>query len=108
MSDQDDVDVPDLLPVATFTLEEAVICLDLSRDGAYVAAGSVEDEIVVLDDKLGLVCKLAGHEGGSNSLAFAAGARLVSAGEDGKAKIWDAKSGACTAELHCEGVDADK
>jgi WD40 repeat protein len=109
MADNDsDVDVPDLTAVASYQLEEAVTCLDISRDGALVAAGSVEDEIVVLDGKqLSLSARLNGHEGGTNSLAFGA-ERLVSAGEDGKAKLWDAKEGSCVAELTCEGVDVDR
>jgi WD40 repeat protein len=105
---ESEFDVPDLTAVASYQLEEAVICLDISRDGALLAAGSVDEFIVVLDSKeLRLLAKLDGHEGGTNSLAFGA-QRLVSAGEDGKAKLWNAKEGSCVAELACEGVDADR
>jgi WD40 repeat protein len=107
-ADSSDFDVPDLTAVASYTLEEAVICLDVSRDGSLLAAGSLVDEITVLDQQLQLVARLDGHEGGTNSLAFSS-CKLVSAGEDGKAKIWDAKVlGACIAQLECEGVDADR
>lgn len=106
--DDDDYNVPDLKSLTTYELEESVICLDVARDHEAIAAGTIDDEVVVLDTDLKLKHKLSGHEGGTNSLGFASDNVLVSAGEDGKARVWNASTGSCIAELPCEGLDADK
>jgi hypothetical protein len=73
-----------------------------------VAAGGYDDEIVLLDLDLNAAARLPGHAGGTNALAFAGPARLVSAGEDGTAAVWDCRSHKLAARLACEGVDADR
>lgn len=89
-------------------LEDTCLCLALSQDLQLLAAGTCEPGIPVLDFSLQLQRTLAGHEGGVNSLAFAKGGKLVSAGEDGHAAVWDASAGSCRARLECEGEHADK
>jgi WD40 repeat protein len=92
----------------TAELEDACTCMALSPDAQLLAAGSCEPGIAVFDLKLALLRTLAGHEGGTNALAFASGGRLVSAGEDGHVAVWDSSSGNCLARLECEGTNVDK
>jgi hypothetical protein len=74
-----------------------------------VAAGCYEDEVALLEAPgLTLVASLPGHAGGTNALAFAGPALLVSAGEDGTAALWDCGARRLRARLACEGVDADR
>jgi WD40 repeat protein len=62
----------------------------------------------VLDGSLSVLRELAGHAGGTNSLCFGGSNRLVSAGEDGTAAVWDPDSGDLIARLECEGENADR
>jgi WD40 repeat protein len=89
-------------------LEDACTCIALSANAQLLAAGSCEPGIAVFDLQLSLLRTLSGHEGGTNSLAFATGGRLVSAGEDGQFAVWDSGSGNCLARLDCEGTNVDK
>lgn len=70
--------------------------------------GTAESAISILDRHSGGVMhSLAGHAGGTNSLVYAAPPRLISAGEDGKAAIWDVQKGEQLESLEVEGLDAD-
>eukprot|EP00878_Enallax_costatus_P018098 GHUV01019041.1.p1 GENE.GHUV01019041.1~~GHUV01019041.1.p1 ORF type:complete len:372 (+),score=94.31 GHUV01019041.1:697-1812(+) len=89
-------------------LEDACTCLALSSDAQLLAAGSCEPAVMVYDLALALKYSLAGHAGGTNSLAFAKGGRLLSAGEDGDAAVWDCTNGSCIARLECEGEHVDR
>ena len=85
---------------------ETVITLALSGD--QLAVGTAEREILILNRQTGnVIHALAGHTGGTNSLVYAAGTRLISAGEDGKAAIWDIEKGIQLESLEVEGLDAD-
>lgn len=70
----------------------------------FLAAGSCETAIIVYDLALRVKHTLPGHEGGTNSLAFAKDSRLLSAGEDGHAIVWEYTSGKCIARLQCEVI----
>ena len=90
-------------------LADQATCLAAAPAGGLVAAGSYEDAIVLLDEDMKPLGQLEGHPGGSTSLAFAAGGKLlVSAGEDGAAAVWCCESKTLKARLACEGVDADR
>lgn len=80
----------------------------LSPDNQLLALGSLEDEVIVLAKTLKPLHTLAGHAGGTNSLAFAGNGRLVTAGEDGTACLWDATNGTLLHRFLCNGTDADK
>ena len=76
--------------------------------GDQLAVGTAEKDILILDRHSGhIIHTLPGHNGGTNSLVYAAGTRLISAGEDGKAAIWDIEKGAQLESLEVEGLDAD-
>lgn len=89
-------------------LEDACTCMALSGDGHLLAAGSFEAAIVVHDANLDVKHSLQGHEGGTNSVAFSSGSRLISAGEDGHAAVWDCSTGSCLARIECEGEHVDR
>jgi WD40 repeat protein len=75
----------------------AINCLAFGPDGKLLASGAERfDELVkVWDPETGKVHHtLRGHTGAIRAVAFGAGGRLlVSAGMDGKVKLWDAASG---------------
>jgi len=101
--------LPRLEAACSFEVPDApstrlVICPSLQR----LALGTYEEGLFVLDASLQLVHKLPGHPGGTLSVAWAGDQLLVSSGEDGHARIWDAASGAEVAALKCEGKDADR
>lgn len=79
--------------------------MGLSPKGQLLAVGTVDDAIPVLDVASGKVAHtLAGHDGGTNGLAFLSGNSLASVGEDGSARVWNVARAAC---LHQLPVDAD-
>jgi WD40 repeat protein len=92
----------------TAELEDACTCMALCPDAKLLAAGTNEPGIALFDLQLTPLRMLAGHEGGTNALAFASAGRLVSAGEDGQLAVWDGSSGNCLARLDCEGTNVDK
>eukprot|EP00882_Tetradesmus_deserticola_P017726 GHRQ01019003.1.p1 GENE.GHRQ01019003.1~~GHRQ01019003.1.p1 ORF type:complete len:113 (-),score=27.80 GHRQ01019003.1:533-871(-) len=92
----------------TAELEDACTCMALSPDAQLLAAGTFKPSIGFFDLTLKLLRTLSGHAGGTNALAFADGARLVSAGEDGHLAVWQSSSGSCLARLECEGTNVDK
>ena len=73
-------------------LEDHVIALAWSPDGASLAAASIDGPIAVYDASSGNVAStLAGHGFGTTALAWQpAGKRIASCGQDGKARIWEA------------------
>ena len=100
------LDVPDLVPGFIVETAETVVTLALTND--QLAVGTADAEILILDRQTGAVLHtLPGHKGGTNSLVFAAGKRLISAGEDGKAAVWNFTTGEQMESLEVEGLDAD-
>lgn len=93
-------------------LDESITCLAVlnTEEGAVIIAAGQADTptIVLFDASLTVVQELAGHAGGTDSLAFAGSSRLVSAGGDGTAAVWDPRSGDLLARLECEGENTDK
>ncbi|GAB4820630.1 hypothetical protein N2152v2_007676 [Parachlorella kessleri] len=89
-------------------LPESTIALALSPKEQLVAVGTVEDEICLLDVATGEVkFRLAGHDGGTNAVAFLSGNTLVSAGEDGKTRVWNVGRQSCIHELAIDAVEPD-
>jgi WD40 repeat protein len=77
----------------------AVYSVALSPDGKQVAAGSASSEIRVWETDSGnLRFNLPGHAGGVNGLCFSE-RWLVSGGEDGGARVWQADTGDSAATL---------
>lgn len=99
--------------VAAGGYDSAIVLFDASAAAVAAAAqsGSGGDDSGGIGG-LAVVAELAGHEGGTTSLAFASPTLLVSAGEDGTAAVWDCGeapgAAALKARLACEGVDVDK
>lgn len=89
-------------------LDDTCTCLALSKDAQLLAAGSCDATIMVYSNDLEVKCALQGHKGGTNSVAFSSGSKLVSAGEDGHAAVWDCSTGVCLACLECEGEHTDR
>jgi len=79
------------------TLKDARSCVSavaLSADGASVAAAFGNGKIVKWSaTKSNLELSWDAHEGGVNCLAFAKQGELLSGGEDGFVKSWDASNG---------------
>lgn len=96
----------------TASLDETITALavaDLAAGNAIVAVGQADTAtIVLLDGNLSPLRELQGHAGGTNALAFGGSSRLVSAGEDGTAAVWDPQSGELLARLKCEGENTDR
>ena len=87
-------------------LPETIEVLEVCED--VLAIGCAEAEILLVSRLDGsLLHTLKGHKGGTNSMAFALGPVLISAGEDGKAAIWDVKAGTQLHSLEVEGLNAD-
>lgn len=100
------LEIPDLIPGFNVETPETVVALAFST--GHLAVGTADSEILVIDRQSGDVLhKLSGHNGGTNSLIFAAGDRLISAGEDGKAAVWNYLTGQQLESLEVEGLDAD-
>lgn len=93
-------------------LDDTINCVATAAtaDGqTLVAVGQADTaSIVIFDGNLTILRELAGHVGGTNSLAFASSSRLVSAGEDGTAAVWDPTTGDLLARLECEGENTDR
>ncbi|MDO9454415.1 MAG: hypothetical protein Q7J29_16360 [Stagnimonas sp.] len=88
-----------LAPVWQATLDDYPTALAVSRDGALIAAGTASGTLSVFDAASGaLLHTLDAHAGGVLALAFGR-QQLASAGQDGHARLWDARSGAAIAAL---------
>jgi WD40 repeat protein len=83
-------------------LDDYVIGLEWSDDGALLAAASAAGPIALYGADGSPRAPLPGHVGGSNAIAWQpGGARLASGGQDGAVKLWDPGAGqhVATAEL---------
>ncbi|MDP1579438.1 MAG: WD40 repeat domain-containing protein [Candidatus Didemnitutus sp.] len=82
------------------TLDDYLIDLAWSPDGAWLAAASAAGGITLHDATTGAVKhRLAGHTNGTNCLAWCPTApELASGGQDGCVKFWSAATGAELAE----------
>lgn len=90
-------------------LSESINALSITPKGKLLAAGTMDNEIAVIDAGSGqLKFCLSGHKGGTNCVAFLNGAILISCGEDGTAKVWNIAHQKCVVELTIDGLDADK
>lgn len=87
------------------SIDDYVIGLAWSPDGALLAAASVSGTIRMYDRATGSVtATLPGHTMGTNAIDWHPdSARLASIGQDGKACVWDARTGA---RLHVLQVGA--
>jgi WD40 repeat protein len=81
------------------TLDDYVIDLAWSPDGALLAAASAAGGITLYEAATGSVKHaLPGHENGANCLAWQLAGLLATGGQDGCVRLWDAATGAQTAE----------
>src|ERR1700676_1136917 len=76
-------------------IEDHVIALAWSPDGAMLAAGSGRGAITIFDSATASVkYALPGHGFGTTSLSWQPGGKLLaSCGQDGKVRLWDAGDG---------------
>ena len=83
------------------TLEDHVIDLAWSADGALLAAAAVSGPVSVWQARRGdLSCALAGHDFGTMSIAWRPDAPiLATAGQDGAIRLWEGVSGELQREL---------
>lgn len=83
------------------TLDDYVIDLAWSPDGATLAAASAAGRVTLYDATSGNAKQvLAGHEDGTNALAWSPGERVIATGgQDGYVRFWDATTGGQTAEV---------
>lgn len=92
------------------SIDDTITCLAVTcaEGKTLVAVGQADSAVIVLlSENLEVLRELPGHAGGTNSLAFSSN-KLVSAGEDGTAAIWDAISGEQLVRLECEGENVDR
>lgn len=76
------------------SLDDYVNDLAWSSDGRAVAAADVAGPISIFDAETGqLLHKVSGHGFGTTSLSWSNRGTLASAGQDGKVRLWDIKSG---------------
>jgi len=82
-------------------LDDYVIALAWSPDGALLAAASAAGSVTLFDPAAGTVRHLlAGHDSGTNCLAWSPdGAVLATGGQDGKVKLWNPVAGALVREV---------
>ena len=83
------------------TLDDYVIDLAWSPDGATLAAASQGGGVTLFDAASGAARRaLAGHEDGANCLAWSPdGTLLATGGQDGKVKLWNPADGAVRHEI---------
>ena len=67
-------------------------------EGKLLAAASAAGAVTLFDATGAVVHKLAGHDNGTNCLAWSDSGLLATGGQDGKVKLWNAATGV----LHCE------
>jgi len=104
--------------IGRFPADDPATAVAISPDGNRIATGYFDGTIRLWDRLSGSqiqnskppapVAVLTGHERQINKLAFSAdGARLVSASDDMKARLWDAKAGTLIAVLGHQGSVID-
>jgi WD40 repeat protein len=90
-------------------LEDYVIDLAWSPDGAQIAAAAASGPVALLAASDGAkLHELPGHEGGTNTLSWLKGTlTLATGGQDGAVKVWDASAGqhVATAKLGRDWVE---
>ena len=79
------------VPIATNRELSKILSLDISKDGKYLAFGSVSGALVLYDlSSNELISELHGHAARVNDLSFSNnGKRLASASWDGTIQIWN-------------------
>jgi len=79
----------------------AVLSLDFSKDGKYLASGGMDDTAILWDiKKRTRLLRLKGHVGDVNVVRFAAkGRHLVTGGDDKTVRLWRALDGRALAIL---------
>lgn len=80
-------------------------CVAISPDGRRIAAGSMDLTVRIweLDNPKSPPIEFKGHGGSIQSVAFLSGGTvLLSAGDDGTVRLWNAKTGSARATLNPE------
>ena len=90
-------------------LDDYVIDMEWSPDGAVLAAASASGPVALLASADGArLHDLPGHEGGTNALSWRGGtSTLATGGQDGAVKLWDGAAGqhVATAQLGRDWVE---
>lgn len=91
-------------------IDDHVIALAWSPDGALLAAAAVSGPISIFDAANGVVKHaLKGHGFGTTSLAWQPGGGLLaSSGQDGKVRLWDTQAGAEAASMDTGAAWAER
>lgn len=80
-------------------LDDYVIDLAWSPDGAQLAAGSAAGGVSLFDAEKGEARRsLAGHHDGLNCVAWLSDSMLATGGQDGAVRLWNVATGEMTAE----------
>jgi periodic tryptophan protein 2 len=83
---------------------EQVSCLDLSRDGSWLAVGSRSGKVYLLPQGSTELQQLpTRHQDGYKVRCCALspdGSKLLSAAEDARLVLWDVASGSCVLSVH--------
>jgi len=93
------------------SIDDTINCCAVSTDDQQplIAVAQADTAAILLfSEALTVLRELAGHPGGTNALSFSSTGKLVSAGEDGIAAVWDPSSGDLLARLECEGENVDR
>jgi WD40 repeat protein len=87
--------------VATFQIEERVLCIAFSHDGDMLACGYLDGTIRVWDVQTSsLIRSFEGHGGRISSVEFSPlGDMIVSGSDDSTVRIWDISSNCCKCVL---------
>lgn len=101
-------DLPSADKIWEIELDEAITCCTLSADGTILGAGTVENEITIIDTDNGKeINRLKGHHGGVNCIQFC-GDVVLSCGDDGTLKIWTVSEPTALHTVPIEGEDVDR